>query len=55
MTRTLRRRLHRRGVSPYVWLPIPVVHPYTERLRRAAVGDHVCGYQMFALPAKETR
>lgn len=42
MTRSLRHRLSRRGVSPYVWLPIPVIHPHSERLKRAALGDHEC-------------
>lgn len=51
MTRSLRHRLSRRHVSPYVWLPNPIIHPYSERLKRAAVGDHVC--QRFPVNVKE--
>lgn len=36
MTRSLRHRLARRGRSPYVWLALPVISPYTDRLQRAA-------------------
>ncbi|MFC3988755.1 hypothetical protein [Actinoplanes siamensis] len=42
MTRSLRHRLARRCRSPYVWLAVPVISPYTERLRAAAFpGDCV--------------
>lgn len=53
MTRSLRDRLRRRHVSPYVWGVIPVVDPYSERLRRAAVGDHRC--EWFPVLIKEMR
>jgi hypothetical protein len=36
VTRSLRHRLARRGRSPYVWLPIPVISPYADRLQQAA-------------------
>lgn len=52
MTRSLRHRLSRRGVSSYVWLPIPVIHPFSERLKRAAVGDHEC--RPYFVTVKET-
>ncbi len=37
MSRSLRHR--RRHVSPYVWLPVPVISPYDDRLRAAAFPD----------------
>ncbi|WP_194821288.1 hypothetical protein [Micromonospora sp. S-DT3-3-22] len=37
MTRSLRRRLTRRRRSRYVWGYVPVISPYLDRLRAAAV------------------
>lgn len=52
MTPSLRRRLIRRGISLYLWWRIPVIHPYSERLKRAAVGDHEC--RPYFVTLKET-
>jgi hypothetical protein len=51
LSRSLRRRLIRRHVSPYIWGYTTVIDPYMERLKRAALGDHVC--QPFAVTVKE--
>jgi hypothetical protein len=53
VTRSLRDRLSRRHVSPYVWGVIPVVDPYSEHLKRAALGDHVC--RLFPVTVKEAQ
>ncbi|MCZ7478878.1 hypothetical protein [Micromonospora sp. WMMC273] len=37
-----RCRLARRRRSPVLWLAVPVVSPYDDRLREAALGDHEC-------------
>jgi hypothetical protein len=42
VSRSVRHRLARRGVSPYVRGVVPIVSPYADRLRAAALGDHVC-------------
>jgi hypothetical protein len=42
VSRSVRHRLARRGRAPHVWVHIPVVSPYADRLMRAALGDHVC-------------
>jgi hypothetical protein len=39
LSRSLRHRLARRHVSPYVWLPVPVISPYDDKLRAAAFPD----------------
>ena len=36
VTRSLRHRLARRRLSPYVWGCVPVISPYLDRLRAAA-------------------
>lgn len=36
MSRSLRYRLWRRGQSPYIWVAIPAISPYADRLREAA-------------------
>ena len=53
VTRSLRHRLHRRHVSPYVWYAEHIVSPYADRLRDAALGRHVC--QPFVVTLKEER
>lgn len=42
MTRSLRHRLFCRHQSPDVWGAEPIVSPYADRLRDAALGGHVC-------------
>lgn len=39
MTRSLRRRLARRGLTRW---QVPMIHPRTDRLREAAIGGHRC-------------
>jgi hypothetical protein len=39
VTRSLRHRLARRHLSTYVWLSVPVISPYADRLRAAAFPD----------------
>jgi hypothetical protein len=39
LNRSLRHRLARRHVSPYVWLPVPMISPYDDKLRAAAFPD----------------
>jgi hypothetical protein len=51
MTRSLRHRLYRRHQSPYVRAAEHIVSPYADRLRGAALGDHVC--QRFVVTVKE--
>ena len=42
LSASVRRRMARRRIVRRVWWQEPVVHPYVERLKQAAVGDHVC-------------
>lgn len=45
MTQSLRHRLWRRRAVPWIWWQVPVVSPYSDRLRDAAFDGHYC--QMF--------
>lgn len=49
MTRSLRHRRARRGVVPWVWLQVPVISPYADRLAAAAAYGHLC-QPLIALP-----
>lgn len=42
VTLSLRHRLYHRRRSPYVWWPEPIVSPYVERLKEAALGGRMC-------------
>lgn len=52
MRRSLLHRHARHGTSPYVWLAIPVISPYTDRLKAAALDGMVCRY--LVLPVTKT-
>ncbi|MEU7590624.1 hypothetical protein AB0A95_30580 [Micromonospora sp. NPDC049230] len=40
--RSLTHRIIRRRLSRFVWGSVPVLSPFEQRLRLAALGDHVC-------------
>lgn len=44
LSASLRRRIRSRRLYRYA---VPVISPYTEKLRVAAVGDHVCQRYVF--------
>lgn len=52
LSASVRHRMTRRGVVPWVWLQLPTLSPYVDRLKQAAIGDHVCGHQLFILPTE---
>lgn len=52
LSASVRHRMTRRGVVPRVWLQLPTLSPYVDRLKQAAIGDHVCGHQLFIVPTE---
>lgn len=48
LTASVRRRAARRRLYRFT---VPVISPYTDRLREAAVGGHLCGPLMVAAVA----